>query len=137
MGRQKVEKRKNTSPRRCHEHSKSNILGQADDFFRCSGEKLNIFGLLCSNACRGTGAKMHRTIVSCVFTHVYMHKYMYIQYFFIYTSPCTHTHKSIYLFNMCCQHCYFWNFQGLPPWDPTVKDFEQYECRHLSAVDCW
>ena len=38
---------------------------------------------------------------------------------------------------MCCQHCYFWKFQGLPPWDPTVKDFEQYECGRLSAVDCW
>ena len=72
---------------------------------------------------------------------------MYIQYFFIYTSPCTHTYIFkyiykkkyiyIYIFNMCCQHCYFWNFQGLPPWDPTVKDFEQYECGHLSAVDCW
>ena len=100
MGRQKVEKRKNTSPRRCHEHSKSNILGQADDFFRCSGEKLNIFGLLCSNVCRGTGAKMHHTIVSYVFIHVYMHKYMYIQYFFIYTSPCTHTQK-IYIYLTC------------------------------------
>ena len=73
---------------------------------------------------------------------------MYIQYFFIYTSPCTHAHiyiyiiyiiyiLYIYLFNMCCQHCYFWKFQGLPPWDPTVKDFEQYECGRLSAVNCW
>ena len=73
--------------------------------------------------CRGTGVTMHQTIVSCVFIKVHLHKHMSIQYLFI--------HICIYIYtylHLCCQHCFSWKFQGLPPWDRIVKDFEKYDC---------
>lgn len=51
-----------------------------------------------------------QTYVYSVFIHTYMHIYIY-----------TYLH-------LCCQHCFSWKFQGLPPWDRIVKDFEKYDC---------